>query len=221
MKSNKYTKRQRNKLFAIIFATTGFLFFLFAGVTLFAQGGGEKEGKQQSKEDDVSMELLGMKVYTEEADHTYPIDLPDEEWNERLSEDQCIILREKGTERAFTGEYYDEHRKGTYYSAATGQPLFESDTKFDSGTGWPSFFEPVSPDAVRLIADNSHGMQRIEVVDSSSGSHLGHVFRDGPEPTGLRFCINSASLIFVPEGEDPPEPVKEYLQKYGKTVPES
>jgi peptide-methionine (R)-S-oxide reductase len=170
---------------------------------------------QADKEDDVYMELMGMNVYEEDADLSYPIELPDEEWNERLTEDQCFILREKGTERAFTGKLYDEKRKGTYYSAATGQPLFTSDTKFESGTGWPSFFQPVTPDAVRLILDKSYGMNRIEVVDSSSGSHLGHVFRDGPEPTGLRFCLNSASLIFVAEGEEPPELVKEYQKKYG------
>jgi methionine-R-sulfoxide reductase len=171
---------------------------------------------QSNKSDqEETMELLGIKVHSRDEKLTFPIELEDKEWNSRLSEDQCFILRDKGTERAFTGKLYNETREGTYYSAATGQPLFKSGSKFKSGTGWPSFFEPISRDSVVLIEDTSHGMSRIEVVDSSSGSHLGHVFKDGPEPTGLRFCINSASLIFVPEGEEPPELVKKYLEKYG------
>ncbi|HKK65662.1 MAG TPA: peptide-methionine (R)-S-oxide reductase MsrB, partial [Clostridia bacterium] len=107
---------------------------------------------------------------------------------------------------AFSGEYYTNHSKGLYYSAASAQALFSSDAKFDSGSGWPSFYEPISPEAVVLVEDNSHGMSRIEVLDSSSGSHLGHVFTDGPKPTGLRFCINSAALVFVAEGNAPPNP---------------
>ncbi|MFA7567469.1 MAG: peptide-methionine (R)-S-oxide reductase MsrB, partial [Alkalispirochaeta sp.] len=100
---------------------------------------------------------------------------------------------------------------GTYYSAATGEPLFSSEAKFDSGTGWPSFFQPLKPDAVRYHVDKSYGMVRVEVVDSLSGSHLGHVFTDGPEPTGLRYCLNSASLVFVPEGEEPPPLITDEL----------
>src|SRR5260221_1951170 len=134
----------------------------------------------------------------------YPMTLTPAEWKIRLTADQYYILRQQGTERAFTGKYDHFYQKGTYYSAASLQPVFSSDTKFDSRTGWPSFFAPINPDAVRLVKDNSDGMERLEVVDSKSGSHLGHVFDDGPSPTGKRYCMNSAALIFVPEGSQPP-----------------
>ena len=125
---------------------------------------------------------------------TYKISKPDEEWKKILTSEQFDVCRKKGTERAFTGIYWDTKDNGTYKCSCCGTKLFSSDTKFDSGTGWPSFFKPLDKENIEYVEDDSFGMKRVEVNCKNCGGHLGHVFDDGPDPTNMRYCINSVSL---------------------------
>ena len=133
-----------------------------------------------------------------------PLQKDDETYRRELSEMEYQVTRHAATERPFTGKYWDHFDRGVYDCVCCGTPLFESDTKFDAGCGWPSYFEPIRGEIVERVTDRSHGMVRVEVRCKDCGAHLGHVFPDGPEPTGERFCINSASLDFEPK--TPPEP---------------
>lgn len=183
MKTQKYS-------FKLLLFTTGFVIM----TVLFAAE--KSDGKKGEKN----------------MDEKYTVKKTETQWKQELPELNYKILREGGTERAFTGIYTDKFDKGLYRCFACGAPLFRSDTKYNHGCGWPSFTEPVSENAVVYIPDYSYGMSRTEIRCASCGSHLGHVFDDGPEPEGKRYCINSASLQFIPEKED------KIMKKEGSTT---
>ena len=133
-----------------------------------------------------------------DSDHNYPVKKSDAEWRDQLDPTQYQVARQHGTERAFTGKYWDHFEHGNYKCIGCGTPLFEADTKFDAHCGWPSYWAPINSEVIERITDKSHGMVRVEVRCNNCGSHLGHVFPDGPDPTGERFCINSAAIDFAP-----------------------
>lgn len=130
------------------------------------------------------------------------VEKSDDQWRRELTHEQYHVTRNKGTERPFTGAYHASKQPGIYVCVCCGQALFDSDTKYDSRSGWPSFYDPIADDAVSTETDRSHGMIRVEVLCSRCDAHLGHVFPDGPEPTGQRYCMNSASLRLMPKGQD-------------------
>jgi methionine-R-sulfoxide reductase len=181
---------------------SSFLWSILTGSCLLA---GMAQAQESSAGSTVKVRLIGANGLLTEPVAVPRVKKTDAEWRQQLTPEEYEIARGQGTEPAFCGTLLDNHRQGIYHCVCCGLPLFASDSKFDSGTGWPSFFQPVAKENVILRADNSFGMRRTEILCARCGAHLGHVFDDGPAPTGLRFCLNSASLTFVDKGKEVPE----------------
>jgi methionine-R-sulfoxide reductase len=181
---------------------SSFLWSILTGSYLLA---GMAQAQESSAGSTVKVRLIGANGLLTEPVAVPRVKKTDAEWRQQLTPEEYEIARGQGTEPAFCGTLLDNHRQGIYHCVCCGLPLFASDSKFDSGTGWPSFFQPVAKENVILRADNSFGMRRTEILCARCGAHLGHVFDDGPAPTGLRFCLNSASLTFVDKGKEVPE----------------
>jgi peptide-methionine (R)-S-oxide reductase len=192
--------------FTYMYKITSMKYLVFAALIGFGSSCQGQATKMNNQTKSKKMDTTKNPVYNRADSNT--VQLSDEEWKKILSPEVFYIARQKGTERPYTSKFENSKEVGTYYCAACGNALFKSDTKFESGCGWPSFYEPISKGAIIYTPDNSHGMQRTEVQCGRCKAHLGHVFEDGPKPTGLRYCINGVVLDF--------EKAKEAEKQYNK-----